>query len=477
MRDIFLQESPPDNSTMHKLGEEEPVFGKFTKKEVTTAGIMGLGGVIGLLGKKAFTDYMYKDMGRAAFPSIRGATDFNDVLKKIHTTPVEPVHKVFDTFKFQLNAGPTFKDKQLYSKYIDIVGDQRASLDPYIKKHKLKEKGVRINILNTPFTRHMSGPSFNPFTKEINLTHVDIPAAAHELGHAKFYSNNRVPKIIATKILPKAALWSIPIAFLIGDEIRKAIPGTVDDKAVQFVTDNALSIAMGAVTLGSLYPEAKASIDGYKHLNYMLGDNLKIPKSIKGKELASKLEIKKHIAGKLKRYKKFMGSQIAVSVIGAIPILAGTALAQHYFNKDMEKQGSVSGKEIGQAFDRANINLFVDQAFNNVGKLFVGPEKGSMWKSLGKHFITKPSWGTYGLVFGLPAAIGSYIYYGSQGGKMHHDKSYEMATGNKKYLESKKNISDKMFDNPATTAFLVGIGATLAGGLMRHSKIQMQKVI
>src|SRR4029453_8289624 len=60
-------------------------------------------------------------------------------------------------------------------------------------------------------------------------------------------------------VLQRAAMAALPIALIAGDEIARAIPGTIDDHAIRFMQAHAPTILGATLAATQLYPEAKAS--------------------------------------------------------------------------------------------------------------------------------------------------------------------------------------------------------------------------
>lgn len=363
-------------------------------------------------------------------------------------------------------------------KYVGKLFEMQPVVDSFIDKHNLAKKGVRINIQHGPLSM-LGGGGFSKATKQVYLPMMGKAVALHELGHAADYTKGfgKIRRLI-DPVLSRSVIMALPIALAAGDRIKEMIPGTIDDKAIAFMQDNAPEIMGATLAATTLIPEAKASFLAVKHL----------------KELEAAGKQKPGTA--LKAAKKlipFWGTYL----LGAIPAIVGMSLARKYMRaarsekaelesgierqiKDLEKSAGLigdwvsHGKDLGYVAKQIGIETVgLLKNKNTIGRI------GEAAKEIGQspEFI----WGA--ISSAIPATMGALYMYGTPGGELVRDRleprSRDIMLGHTKRKVPGISSKDEQWrkENPLRFAGLVALGAAMAGGITSKFMHDMMKVL
>jgi hypothetical protein len=343
------------------------------------------------------------------------------------------------------------------------------TVDSFIDKHRLAEKGVRLNLQTGPFSS-IGGGGYDMHTKEVTIPRVGKENVLHELGHAADYST-RVGRIrrIAEPILSRGVGIALPVALAAGDRIKEIFPGTVDDKTIAFMQDNAPQIMGATLAATTLYPEAKASFLAVRHIAETEG------------RPAAKAALKKLIP--------YFGTYL----LGAVPAVVGMALARKYMRQareekaetkdiaartlaDLEKTGGIIGGfkdawHVGKQIGRGTLDLVT--------------EPGRIRKIVqsAKEIGTSPEFILGAVGSAIPAAAGALYMYGTQAGKAI--RAPMLPEGQARLLELERRdigpvarASDEWREShPLRFAGLVAMGAALSGGIISKFMSDLSKAL
>jgi hypothetical protein len=339
-------------------------------------------------------------------------------------------------------------------------------VDSFLEKYQLPEKGVTMDFRRSPLGA-VRGAYYDPALKRVTMPQVSKEVMLHELGHAADYTGRAgALKNVAQNIVPALMIDGlIPAAYFIGDEIKKAIPGTVDDRVIDYVQRHGPGLAVTALAAESLYPEAKASYMALKHIH-----------EVEGAEAAK---------AAAKRLIPLFGTYVLTS----LPIVAGFALAKKYYydthrkKQAREKRANV-GEEIvegvkGLARSGTDImDALADtgiQILRGTAGLIGHPEAGGRIMESIKHVATSPEFRAGAVLTGIPVAVTTLAYYSHPGGKAQRDKLFKIEA--RKVREGTKAKSDleelrehRKFEvwreeHPRLYAGLVAAGSALTGGI------------
>jgi hypothetical protein len=340
---------------------------------------------------------------------------------------------------------------QLAIKF-DEVAD---TVDSFINKHNLAEKGVRMDFhggMMNPMPRYEMGE------KLVKIPRVSKEVVLHELGHAADYTGSKLGKIrsIIDPLVRRSAPTAIPIAMIAGDSIAKAIPGTVDDKVINYVQEHAPEVLGASLAATLLYPEAKASILATRHI-----------RATEGAEAAAKAA---------KRYAQAWGTY----ALGMIPAIVGVTLARKYMRENRarnaaaeqqmsEKTAAVMGtlKAIGSDLisTAKDIGYVTKEIGEGTAALVKNP--GTMRNILrgAKEVGTSPAFIYGSLVTAVPATLGALYLYGTKGGEAMRDDS-PIEKRQWKYYPEHPRDEDWRGRHPLAYAGIVGAATAMSGGFI-----------
>jgi hypothetical protein len=375
----------------------------------------------------------------------RRATANAELLRKGH--PIWPLSK-----------GDTklLADAQLSAKKLD---EMQHVVDSFIDKKNLRQKGVRISMTPGPISG-LGGGRYEIPTKRVYLPRVGKELALHELGHAADYTSGTVGKIRGwgENALRKGVLISLPIALAAGDQIKEMIPGTIDDRAIEFMQNHAPEIMGATLAATTLIPEAKASFMAVKHI-----------KEVEGSAAATKA---------IKKFLPLWGTHL----LGAIPAVVGMALARKYMRSAREDKDEVQAEIAKLEKTSSMVRGFVEGSKDighvakqlGIGTANLFKEPGTL-RRLGraaKETGQSPQflWGAVGAA--VPATLGALYMYGTPGGKIirerMHPESRDIILGQKRNPAAMATQHNEAWRerHPAMFAGLVAAGAALSGGIL-----------
>ena len=245
--------------------------------------------------------------------------------------------------------GPSSRDLSL------IVPPDMAELGKkFMAEHQLT--GLTFNWGDGPLKDY-----YNPIKHSVKVTTKSPAVLLHELGHAADIRASGM-KLLARGLPGAAAVAAVPASLIYGESIKKKIPGSVDDKIIDAITEHPYLTTLGGYSALMLYPEAKASYSALKFLN-----------KHKGK------------AGAMAALKNSLGPAFGTYMAGALPLLGAAWFAKHVAEKGKVKESKGMRKA---ALDLKNIPDSTRKAF---------------WL------------GFTGAA--IPATAGAYYTHGTRGGK------------------------------------------------------------
>jgi hypothetical protein len=338
---------------------------------------------------------------------------------------------------------------------IEALAKSYPLIDKMIDRYDLAKKGVKLEFTEAPLAS-LTGPKWIPHTKTVRMPVVNEELILHELGHAAHETRVGSKAFGAIRnFAARAGTLSVPMAFLAGNEIQKMLPGTVDDKIIDFIQKNAPAVMAASYAASELYPEVQATTRAVHHVYKTKG-----------------------AAAARKTLKALMPSMIS-HVVPIIPVLVGVSLAKKWYFKEKAKEEKTAGvlKNIGQGFwetigplaaETANIAGQVGRQTSEL--LRKPPEKvmKTLWRS-GMDTVKSPEFVSGAVTAGIPAATFAYVYHNTPHGKAYRralDK-HESQFGSVARAEvDLRRVKEEARDDSATWPAIVGIGAALSGGFL-----------
>jgi hypothetical protein len=517
---FFLNEkTAADSAADTPLVPEEPRA--FTKNpdpesidpgERAMAGIIAVGGsTIGgmgqFLGQTILRSAMFADATGVARQMQAGPVGHLRDLGS-HRPPGGRVLKLFD-IKARMSKVPdaAYADMHHMARTGDIakhrvaeavakqdhtLKDITKTVDSFIDKHNLAKKGVTINLKQGPLN-WMLGPRYELAKKRVYLPEISKNLALHELGHAADYTKGRIGKVRGTlePILRRGAQIALPAALIAGDQIKELLPGTVDDKAIEFMQRHAPAIAGATIAATTLYPEAKASYLALKHIA-----------KTEGRDAAMKSL-------------KMLGAGWGTYVLGAIPTIVGLSLARKYMREARKEKGETDDlvqQQLRELEKTSGImsNLvkgfnpkdLIEQAARGVRSsakdfVYVGEQVAQQSRQMirnkevisrvtgaAKAVGTDPTFVQGALISAVPATMASLYLYGTPAGKhirerMHPAHVRKTQSGSEEGLALVHSKTDEKWreENPLKFAGLVAAGAAMSGGVMAKLFSDLAKIL
>lgn len=384
---------------------------------------------------------------------IQGARGVEDAL---HAPGIDSSHtKLLGLL--DLTSRPKPGEEEATSKAGMKLMEVSHVVDSFIAKHDLANKGVTLNFRSGPLS--MVGAHYHPGTKQVFVPKISKEILLHELGHAADYTGGRFAKFraFAEPVLQNTVMAAVPIALIAGDKIKEAIPGTVDDKVVDFVQAHAGAITGATLAATTLYPEAKASILALQHIREVEG-------SAAAREAA-------------KRLLPAWGSYI----LGAVPIMIGLSLAKKYMAQARDKKQALEPKlaadgALDMLVDWAkDIGHVTSEIGNGTAKLLDEPGTVKKILAAAKETGTSPAFVHGALVASIPASLSALYLYSTRGGAATRKN---MPAGAKEYISMHDPKKESWREsNPKTYATLVGLGAALSGGVIAKTVNDLFEVL
>lgn len=362
------------------------------------------------------------------------------------------------------------------------------TVNHFMSKHRLSEKGVSVHLKQGPLN-WMFGPRYETITKRVYLPMVSKEVALHELGHAADYTAGRVGRArkVIEPLIGKGVRFALPAALIAGDQIAEALPGTIDDKAIKFMQDNAPAIMGATIAATTLYPEAKASLLALRHI-----------KQTEGRAAA------------MKSFKR-LAPAFGTYVLGAIPAVVGMALARKYMREargekaltqdlisnkmsELEKEGGVvdivtgipdmvrSAVRFGRSSTRDIVHIG-RQVGEQTGQIISDRKVLQSLSNAAKEVGTSPEFVHGAFSSALPAATAALYLYGTQSGKMIRERTSpedreESYSGSSKGVPFARRKNESWREaHPARFAGLVALGAAMSAGIMTKLYSDLARVL
>jgi hypothetical protein len=390
---------------------------------------------------------------------------------------------------FSSGKAPETAAAKAMARQTEKVREISQTVDSFIDKHNLKQKGVTVNLKQGPLN-WMLGPRYEIGKKRVYLPDISKEIALHELGHAADYTKGRIGRIrgVAEPMLRRGAQIALPAALIAGDRIKELLPGTVDDKAIEFMQDHAPEIMGATLAATQLYPEAKASYLALKHI--------------------AETEGRAGVRAALPR----LGAGWGTYVLSAIPAIVGLSLARKYMREARAEKGETEDfvqqklreleKTSGAWLSGLDPRVLVPAAARwtrssardiaHVGKQ-IGRQSKEMVQnqevlrrlsSAAKQVGTDPTFAQGALISAVPAAMGALYLYGTDSGKEIRQRM-DPADVNRVFsgkdtgipVVSKKTEESWREENPLRFAGLVAAGAALSGGIMSKLFSDLSRVL
>lgn len=349
---------------------------------------------------------------------------------------------------FDLEAKP--KVPSLIRQDMSELGAMADTVDSFVEKYHLPEKGVTMDFRYSPWAA-VRGASYDPLSKVVTMPRASKEILLHELGHAADFTSRAGAARVLRGTLPSLLLDGIiPAAYFVGDEIKKAIPGSIDDKVIEFTQKHGPALAMLALATKTLYPEGKASYLAIKHIH-----------DVEGVAAAKKAAAK-------------LIPLFGTYALATLPVIAGFSLAKKYYYETHTKQEKKAGAGID--FMRGASQSIVDigskfadvgtQMWRGLGELTRTPDPVHKLFEAGKSVVHSPQFKSGAVYSALPAAVAAYASYGHPGGKAQRAKVSARRDRMGKTESRSAGFEAWREANPAKWAGLVGLGAGITGGLM-----------
>lgn len=341
-------------------------------------------------------------------------------------------------------------------------------VDSFIKKHKLVEKGVRMDFQRSLLSM---APFYDPLTKRVALPVVSAPIALHELGHAADYARpGGAARRVAGSIGNRAAMIALPTALIAGDKIKEMIPGSIDDKAIGFLQDHAPAIGAATLAATSFIPEVKATKFALEHIKEVQG----------GK--AARAAAKKLLPA------------LGTYLLSYVPVVAGLSFAKKYMNEKREQDAAIEKTSgFGGTFFRhlseaiqdtgAGLRHAANQVDDQAQRLLRDPDMGKRLLHAAKATGSDPTFIAGAVNTAIPATLGALYFYGTPAGREIRDRMGKEYTG-RVIPETHhggplaQNTREAWRENhPLRFAGLVGLGSALSGGIISKLLTDIRRAI
>lgn len=346
------------------------------------------------------------------------------------------------------NIGNIFRKKPSTHAASDVSAKMKDLAD--LSESMLQERGLKDKV-TVNLSSGLGKNYYNPIAKSVNVGTAAPSVALHEIGHAADYKNSLV-KTVARRLPHLAALTAVPASYGYGDYIKEKIPGSVDDKVIDFIQKHPFATTLAGYGSSTLYPEAKASFLAWKHM-----------KNKRSLAYANKAALRE------------LAPAFGTYMLGAVPALAVAGVAKMLYEGSKRKPAKKKGikKKAGLWSDTKNIYK----------KITTDPEAK---KRFLRGFATGAGMGGLGL--------GGFVAYrtGTKGGKLMTDVDQEVSRDaikrdpfiSKKMEKDILRRSEKsrawQEKHPiATTAIAGGVGALGLGtltGIMMHDMDLMKNL-
>lgn len=377
---------------------------------------------------------------------------------------------------FPVSARPNrmIPDAQTIDAAINTINDAIPTVDSFIDKHKLPQKGVRLSLYKGPLS---AIPGYHHLEKRVHLPFLSKPTIMHELGHV-VDSSTPIGKVRyhAGPVLQSAVLSALPLAFIAGDEIKKMIPGTVDDKTINFMQNHAPAIAGATLAATELYPEFKASKIALQHIAKVEG------------------------LGAAKQAAKRLVPFFLSGLTSVIPAMVGMSLARKYMRQEgaAEKGITQKKKKILEELEKSGmLEPFMDmgrswyddiahvgnEVASGAAKLINEPGRVRRVLNAAKNVGTSPQFISGALHAAVPATLGALYLYSTRSGKTLRARTPpEKRELYMSKLHPERMVANKVQEswrerNPLKFAGIVGLGAAVSSGVIARFLADIHKVL
>jgi len=327
------------------------------------------------------------------------------------------VKRILDSKRFDIGDSPA----------VDAKMKDLADLSESMLQEKGLKGKVQVNLKGG-----LGKNYYNPISKSVNIGTAAPSVALHEIGHAADYKNS-LAKTVARKLPHMAAMVAVPASFGYGDYIKEKIPGSVDDKVIDFIKEHPYATTLAGYGSSTLYPEGKASFLAWKHM-------------------------KKHrdLAYANKAALRELAPAFGTYTLGALPALAVAGAAKYLYDRSKKKPLKKKAGAVGDFYKAVTTDPVKKERFL-------------------RGFATGAAMGGLGL--------GGYAAYrtGSKGGNLMSEIDQNIAEENirrdpllsrehkRKVIErGRKSIEWQEKHPMATSAIAGGVGALGLGTLMGY---------
>src|SRR5579859_156842 len=387
---------------------------------------------------------------------IAGATSIRDLPK------MQPATRAPFLGLFYVSTRPKTAPPGEVARVVGKLDEIHGVVDSFFEKHQLGEKGVTMNFRSGPLSSVL-GPHYEMGTRKVFLPRVSKEIALHELGHAADYTSSALGRIrsVAEPILHSTVLAAVPIALIAGDELKKAIPGTVDDRAIEFMQDHAPAIVGATLAATQLYPEAKASLLALRHIGETEG--------------------RAAVGSALKKLLPAWGTYL----LNAIPPVVGMVLARKYLrqaraekSEAAEKTAGIIGAALGDLHAAAaDLGHVAKQLGHGIVELTQDPAVGSRIAAAAREVGTSPDFVVGALSSAIPAAAGALYLYGTEPGRVLRQQITRVGRSPTEVFKARPHDEAWRERHPAAFAGLVGLGAALSGGVLARMIQDLKQVL
>lgn len=396
----------------------------------------------------------------AGFGAQRAMGPLADKLRGLPSVPFSMRRSNIDDLKAHVdNIASTPQDKRtlnIIGKDVNEILDRKRfdigdspAVDAKMKdladlsESMLEEKGLKGKV-QVNLKGGLGKNYYNPISKSVNIGTAAPSVALHEIGHAADYKNS-LTKTVVRKLPHIAAMVAVPASFGYGDYIKEKIPGSVDDKVIDFIKEHPYATTLAGYGSSTLYPEGKASFLAWKHM-------------------------KKHrdLAYANKAVLRELTPAFGTYALGALPALAVAGASKYLYDLQHKKKG---------------LKKKASKIENFYKSITTDPVKKERFL---RGFATGAAIGGLGL--------GGYVGYrvGGKGGKLMSEIDQNIAEENirrdsllntelKRYAIERGRKSTKwQEEHPKTTAAIAGgLGALGLGtvmGIMHHDMDLLKKL-
>ena len=181
------------------------------------------------------------------------------------------------------------KDKTVTLKNLGALftdPKERGLIKSFLEKHDLKD----LRMKGAKFLEGPMSDYYNHITHGAHLPSKSTAVSLHELGHAADIRGS-MAKTFGRALTGGMLGMLVPAAILAGKKIKEKHPDSIEDKVLSFVNEHPYLTTTSALTIPTLYPEAKASLLALKHIAEKDPKALKDSTKILGKAYGTYLSL------------------------------------------------------------------------------------------------------------------------------------------------------------------------------------------